>query len=46
MNSKFKAERMVRLLKNLGYNARIVKRHFTEGSANYDAVYTKRNRRM
>ena len=46
MDNKFEAERTVQLLKNLGYNARVVRRHFAEGSANYDVVYSKKSKKL
>lgn len=41
MYNKFEARLMAKKLKNLGFKARVVKRHFAEGSANYDVVYSK-----
>jgi Holliday junction resolvasome RuvABC DNA-binding subunit len=46
MDNKFEAERTVQSLKNLGYNARVVKRHFAKGSANYDVVYSKKEKKL
>ena len=37
---KREAKRIAQSLKNLGYKARVVKRHFAEDSANYDLVYS------
>ena len=41
VDNKWEAKRIAQSLKNLGYKARVVRRHFGEGSANYDVVYSK-----
>ena len=44
VDNKWEAKRIAQSLKNLGYKARVVRRHFAEGSANYDVVYSKEKR--
>lgn len=44
VDNKHEANRIAQSLKNLGYKARVVRRHFAEGSANYDVVYSKHRR--
>ena len=41
VDNKWEAKRIAESLKNLGYRVRVVRRHFAEGSANYDVVYSK-----
>lgn len=42
VDSKAEAKHIAQSLKNLGFKARVVQRHFAEGSANYDVVYSKK----
>ena len=41
VDNKWEAKRIAQSRKNLGYKARVVRRHFEEGSVNYDVVYSK-----